>query len=36
MSKEPKSNLEWKEWGRNDPLFGVASWPGKQKGGSAP
>jgi SAM-dependent methyltransferase len=37
MSKsEPKSNLEWKEWGKNDPLFGVASWPGKQKGGSAP
>jgi SAM-dependent methyltransferase len=37
MSKpEPKSNLEWKEWGRNDPLYGVAAWPGKQKGGSAP
>lgn len=37
MSKpEPKSNLEWKEWGKNDPLFGVAAWPGKQKGGSAP
>ncbi len=33
---EPKSNIEWKEWGRNDPLFGVAAWPGKQKGGSAP
>lgn len=33
---EPKSNLEWKEWGKNDPLFGVAAWPGKQKGGSAP
>lgn len=37
MSKpEPKSNLEWKEWGKNDPLYGVAAWPGKQKGGSAP
>jgi len=37
MSKnEPKSNIEWKEWGRNDPLFGVAAWPGKQKGGTAP
>lgn len=34
--KEPKSNLEWKEWGRKDPLFGVAAWPGKQKGGEAP
>jgi SAM-dependent methyltransferase len=37
MSKnEPKSNIEWKEWGKNDPLFGVATWPGKQIGGSAP
>jgi hypothetical protein len=37
MSKnEPKSNIKWKEWGRNDPLFGVAAWPGKQKGGIAP
>ena len=34
--KEPGSNIEWKEWGKNDPLFGVAAWPGKQKGGSAP
>lgn len=34
--KGPKSNLEWKEWGRKDPLFGVAAWPGKQKGGKAP
>ncbi len=33
---EPKSNIEWKEWGKHDPLFGVAAWQGKQKGGSAP
>jgi len=31
-----KSNIEWKQWGEDDPLFGVASWRGKQKGGSAP
>ena len=27
-----RSNTEWKQWGREDPLFGVASWAGKQKG----
>ena len=31
-----KSNIEWKQWGKDDPLFGVASWSGKQKTGSAP
>jgi SAM-dependent methyltransferase len=28
-----KSNAEWIQWGKQDPLFGVASWPGRQRGG---
>ena len=28
-----KSNTEWKQWGKDDPLWGVASWSNKQKGG---
>jgi SAM-dependent methyltransferase len=31
-----KSNEEWIEWGKTDPLYGVASWPGKKKGSSNP
>lgn len=31
-----KTNAEWIEWGRRDPLFGVASWKGKGIGGGAP
>jgi SAM-dependent methyltransferase len=31
-----KSNSEWVEWGRRDPLFGVASWANKNIGGSSP
>lgn len=31
-----KSNIEWGLWGRVDPLYGVASWEGKSKSGSAP
>lgn len=27
-----KSNTEWIQWGKQDPLFGVASWPGRQRG----
>lgn len=35
--REPlKSNQEWKQWGKEDPLWGVASWSGKQKGGKSP
>ena len=30
------SNAEWKQWGKNDPLWGVASWAGRQKGGTSP
>jgi ubiquinone/menaquinone biosynthesis C-methylase UbiE len=30
------SNAEWKRWGAADPLWGVASWAGKQRGGSDP
>src|SRR5258708_2555315 len=33
---ELKSNTEWKQWGKDDPLWGVASWDGKQKGGASP
>jgi SAM-dependent methyltransferase len=29
------SNQEWIEWGKKDPLFGVASWQGAQRGGDA-
>jgi len=31
-----KSNIEWKMWGRTDPLWGVATWKGKNKGGPSP
>jgi ubiquinone/menaquinone biosynthesis C-methylase UbiE len=33
---ELKSNAEWKQWGKDDPLFGVAAWAGKEKGGDSP
>jgi ubiquinone/menaquinone biosynthesis C-methylase UbiE len=33
---ELKSNIEWKLWGKDDPLWGVASWADKQKGGATP
>jgi SAM-dependent methyltransferase len=29
---ELKSNVEWKLWGKDDPLYGVASWNNRQKG----
>ena len=31
-----KSNIEWKKWGQVDPLYAVATWPGKQKGSEKP
>jgi ubiquinone/menaquinone biosynthesis C-methylase UbiE len=31
-----KTNEEWKNWGKADPLFGVATWPGKELGGPLP
>jgi SAM-dependent methyltransferase len=31
-----KTNSEWVEWGRRDPLFGVASWANKDAQGTAP
>jgi len=31
-----KSNLEWIQWGKDDPLWGVATWADKQKGGASP
>src|ERR1017187_6903197 len=33
---ELKSNAEWKQWGKDDPLFGVAAWVGKDKDGASP
>ena len=27
-----KTNEEWKAWGKEDPLHGVASWPGRRQG----
>jgi SAM-dependent methyltransferase len=31
-----KTNREWIEWGRRDPLFGVANWKNKDVNGSMP
>ena len=31
-----KTNVEWRHWGREDPLYGVATWSGKARGGDAP
>ena len=33
---ELKTNSEWVEWGRKDPLFGVASWAEKKAEGATP
>ncbi len=33
---ELKSNTEWKQWGKHDPLWAVASWANKHKGGTSP
>jgi len=30
------SNIEWKQWGKSDPLYAVSSWDGKQKDGPKP
>jgi SAM-dependent methyltransferase len=34
--KELASNKEWKKWGETDPLYGVATLPDKNKGGTNP
>lgn len=31
-----RSNIEWQAWGEKDPLWGVASWTGRQKSGPNP
>jgi SAM-dependent methyltransferase len=31
-----KSNIEWKQWGKSDPLFAVTTWPGKSKADPIP
>jgi ubiquinone/menaquinone biosynthesis C-methylase UbiE len=33
---ELKSNTEWKQWGKEDPLWGVVSWADKHKEGNSP
>lgn len=33
---ELKSDAEWKQWGKEDPLWGVATLPNKQKDGASP
>ncbi len=31
-----RTNIEWQAWGERDPLWGVASWAGRQKHGARP
>jgi ubiquinone/menaquinone biosynthesis C-methylase UbiE len=31
-----RSNTEWQQWGREDPLWGVATWANRHKDGSSP
>jgi ubiquinone/menaquinone biosynthesis C-methylase UbiE len=33
---ELKSNAEWKQWGKDDPLWAVSSWSNKQKDDQSP
>ncbi len=33
---ELKSNTEWKQWAKNDPLYAVAAWREKDKSGASP
>jgi len=33
---ELRSNSEWKQWGKDDPLWAVASWANKHKEGASP
>jgi len=35
-SKSLKSNIEWKKWGKEDPLWAVSTEPDKQKNGACP
>lgn len=36
MRREPASNIEWHSWGKQDPLYGVASLEGRNKRGKNP
>jgi ubiquinone/menaquinone biosynthesis C-methylase UbiE len=29
-----QSNVEWTQWGKTDPLFGIAAWPGHERSGA--
>lgn len=33
---ELRSNIEWSQWGRDDPMWGVSAWANKQKNGASP
>jgi len=33
---EPSSNIEWKQWAKTDPLFGISTLSGREKDGSNP
>jgi SAM-dependent methyltransferase len=33
---ELKSNAEWRQWGKDDPLWAVAAWANRQKEGASP
>jgi SAM-dependent methyltransferase len=35
-ARAPDSDRDWERWGEIDPLWSVASWPGKEAGGAAP
>jgi SAM-dependent methyltransferase len=30
------SNVDWERWGDDDPFYGVAAWPGHERGGATP
>lgn len=34
--RRPKSNIEWQQWAKTDPLYGVATIAGREKGGPNP
>ncbi len=33
---EARSNIEWRQWARTDPLFGVSTLPGRERDGERP
>src|SRR5215210_3122690 len=33
---EPRSNIEWRQWARTDPLYGVSTVAGRERNGARP